>query len=206
MVKKIGFIALLLLLPTALIAQNAESATGGEASMTAGVEMSAFNPDWGCSTSSPFGCQTELFGPTALFDFDLHQKYGIEGEARWLHWHGVGGQVESNYLVGPRYRLFRYRRFQGWFKLGVGGGWITTENYPAAGSLKGSYFVYAPGGAFTYRLNRNMYVRADYEWQVWPSFAGPPAYNPTTGTVLQNNSGLTPNGISVGVAYRFLGQ
>jgi len=205
-VKKIGFIALLLLLPTALIAQNAESATGGEASITAGVEMSAFNPDWGCSTSSPLGCQTELFGPTALFDFDLHQKYGIEGEARWLHWHGVGGQVESNYFVGPRYRLFRYHRFTGWFKLGVGGGWITTEYYPAAGSLKGSYFVYAPGGTFTYRLNRNMYVRADYEWQIWPSFAGPPAYNPTTGTVVQNNSGLTPNGISVGVAYRFLGQ
>jgi hypothetical protein len=51
-----------------------------------------------------------------------------------------------------------------------------------------------------------MYVRADYEWQFWPSFAGLPTYNSTTGTVVQNNSGLTPNGFSVGLIYRFLGQ
>jgi hypothetical protein len=139
-VKKIGFIALLLLLPTALIAQNAESATGGEASITAGVEMSAFNPDWGCSTSSPFGCQTELFGPTALFDFDLHQKYGIEGEARWLHWHGVGGEVESNYLVGPRYRLFRYRRFTGLVQTGSRRRMDHHGELPGGGQPQGQLF------------------------------------------------------------------
>jgi hypothetical protein len=204
MVKKIGLFALLLI-PTALIAQNSQSATGGEASISAGGEMSAFNPDWGCPSSSPF-CASELIGPTAFFDFDLHGKYGLEGEARWLHWHGTGGEVESNYLVGPRYRLFRYGRLSGWFKLVVGGGLITTIDYPAAGSLKGSYFVYAPGGTLNYRLTHRLIVRGDYEWQFWPSFAGPPTYNTTTGEVVQNNSGLTPNGFSLGIAYRFLGQ
>jgi hypothetical protein len=203
-VRKIAYIALLLL-PTALVAQNSESATGGEASIQAGAEFSAFNPDWGCPSSSPF-CSGDLFGPTAVFDFNWHEKYGVEGEARWLHYHGYGGEVESNYIAGPRYRVFRYHRFDGWFKLGLGGGWITTPNYPAAGSLKGSYFLYAPGGTVDYRLTRDMYVRADYEWQFWPSFAGPPTYNSTTGTVVQNNSGLTPNGFSVGLIYRFLGQ
>ncbi len=204
--KKIGFFAFILLLPAALVAQSSESATGGEAAMTAGVEMSAFNPDWGCATSSPF-CGNDLIGPTAFFDFDLHQKYGVEGEARWLHWHGPGGnEVESNYLAGPRYRMFRYHNLGAWFKLDLGGGWITTANYPAAGSLKGSYFVYAPGGTLNYRLSRTLSIRADYEWEVWPSFAGPPTYNSTTGTIVQNNSGLTPNGLSIGVAYRFLGQ
>lgn len=204
MVKKIGLFALLLI-PTALVAQNSQSATGGEASISAGGEMSAFNPDWGCATSSPF-CANDLIGPTAFFDFDMHGKYGLEGEARWLHWHGLGGEVESNYLVGPRYRMFRYGRLSGWFKLVVGGGWITTINYPAAGSLKGSYFLYAPGGTLNYRLTHRLIVRGDYEWQFWPSFAGPPTYNTTTGQVMQNNSGLTPNGFSLGIAYRFLGQ
>jgi hypothetical protein len=205
MVKKFGLVALLLF-PAALIAQNSESATGGEAAITAGVEFSSFNPDWGCLNSAPFGCSDELYGPTAVFDFDLHQKYGLEGEARWLHYHGIGGQVESNYVAGPRYRLFRFHRLTGWGKLGLGGGWITTPDYPAAGSLKGSYFIYAPGGTLNYRLSHTIFLRADYEWQFWPSFAGPPSYNSTTGQVLQNNSGLTPNGLSVGVVYRFLGQ
>jgi hypothetical protein len=204
-VKKIGLFVFLLF-PAVLIAQSSESATGGEASLSAGTELSAFNPDWGCSTSSPF-CGNDLIGPAAFFDFDLHSKYGVEGEARWLHWRGYGGgEVESNYLAGPRYRLFRFSRFDGWFKLDLGGGWITTPNYPAAGSLKGSYFAYAPGGTFDYRLTHRLMIRADYEWQFWPSFAGPPTYNATTGKVVQNNSGLTPNGFSLGVAYRFLGQ
>jgi hypothetical protein len=203
-VKKIAFIALLFL-PAALVAQNPESATGGEASMTAGAEFSSYNPDWGCANINPFGCPAQLYGPTALFDADWHNRYGVEGEARYLRFHGLGGEVESNYLVGPRYRMFRVKRFDGWFKVLLGGGWITTPNYPAAGSLKGSYFVYAPGGAFDYRLSRHLYARADYEYQIWPSFAGPPAYDSTTGKVVQNNSGLTPNGLSFGVAYRFLG-
>lgn len=205
MVKKIGLFVFLLI-PAALIAQSSESATGGEASISAGAEMSAFNPDWACSTSSPF-CANDLIGPAAFFDFDLHHKYGVEGEARWLHWRGFGsGEVESNYLAGPRYRVFRHWNLDGWIKVELGGGWITTNGYPAAGSLKGSYFAYAPGGTLDYRLTRRLVLRGDYEWQIWPSFAGPPSYNTTTGTVMQNNSGLTPNGFSVGVAYKFLGQ
>lgn len=203
--KKIAVIALLLF-PIAVIAQSSESATGGEATVAAGVEMSTFNPDWGCPNIAPLGCWTQLYGPTAVFNFDLHQKYGIEGEARWLHWHGNGKMVESNYLVGPRYRLYRLQHLTLWGKLDMGGGWITTPNYPAAGSLKGSYFAYAPGATATYQLTHVIGVRADYEYQIWPSFAGPPTYDPNTGKVVQHQSGLTPNGLSFGVVYRFLGQ
>ncbi len=187
------------------MAQSSESAIGGEASVSAGVEFSTFNPDWGCGNIAPLGCASQLYGPTAVFNFDLHQKYGIEAEARWLHWHGSGGEVESNYLIGPRYRLYRMQRFTLWGKLGIGGGWITTPNYPAAGSLKGSYFAYAPGATLAYRLNRKIDLRLDYEYQLWPSFAGPPSYNPTTGKVEQHTSGLTPTGLWGGVVYSFLG-
>jgi hypothetical protein len=204
-VKKIGLIALLLF-PAALIAQNPESAVGGEASVSAGVEYSTFNPDWGCPNVEPFGCSAEMYGPTAVFNYDLHQKYGIEGEARWLRWGGLGNMVQSNYMIGPRYRLLRFQRFSLWGKLGLGGAWITTPFYPAAGSLKGSYFAYAPGATFAYRLNRTITLRADYEYQIWPSFAGPPTFNPTTGKVQENASGLTPDGFSFGVSYKLLGR
>jgi opacity protein-like surface antigen len=200
------FIIALFLLPTALIAQSSESAIGGEATISAGVEMSSFNPDWGCGNSAPLGCAYELYGPTAVFNFDLHQKYGIEGEARWLHWGGYGGMIQSSYVASPRYRLYRVQRFSLWGKVGLGGAWFTSPNYPAAGSLKGSYFIYQPGATASYRLTHVISVRADYEYQIWPSFVGPPSYDPSQGKVVQHASGLTPNGLSFGVVYRFLGQ
>lgn len=205
MVRTIGFIAILLF-PTLLLAQSSESAIGGEASMAAGVEFSTFNPDWGCTNSAPLGCKAQLYGPTAVFTFDLHQKYGIEGEARWLHYGGSGGMVQSNYFVGPHYRLAQFNRLSLWGKLDIGGAWFTSPNYPAAGSLKGSYFAYAPGATINFRLNHTITLRGDYEYQIWPSFAGPPSYNSTTNSVVQHTSGLTPNGLSVGVVYRFLGR
>ncbi len=203
MVKKIGFLAFLLL-PAALVAQSTPAATGGEASISAGAEMSVFNPDWACAGIS-ITCPNDLIGPTAVFEFDLHRKYGLEGEARWLHWHGAGDFTESNYLIGPHYRVAQFHRLSGWVKVDLGGGWIQTPYYPAAGSLKGSYFVYAPGGTLDYRLTHRLIIRGDYEYQLWPSFAGPPSYNSTTGTLNPNTSGLTPNGFSVGIMYRILG-
>lgn len=202
--RRIGFLALLLL-PTALIAQSPQSAVGGEASLWAGAEFSSFNPDYSCSTNSPFSCSHQLYGPTALFDFNFRSKWSAEGEARWLHWNGVGDQTESDYLIGPRYRFIRYHKFSGYAKVVFGGGWITTPNYPAAGSLKGSYFVYAPGATVDYRLSRHFAARVDYEYQFWPSFAGPPTFN-ASGQLVDHNSGLTPNGFSAGVMYKFLGQ
>lgn len=206
MFKKIGLVFSLLLLPAALLAQNPESAVGGGASIWAGAEGSSFNPDYSCHSNSPFSCGNQLVGPGAFFDFNLHPRWGIEGEARWLHWNGIGSQVESNYLGGGRYRLKRFHRVDIWGKLLVGGGWITTPNYPQVGSLKGSYFVYAPGATLDYRLTHRLSLRGDYEYQIWPSFAGPPTYNTSTGALIEHNSGLTPNGFSVGIAYRILGQ
>lgn len=207
MLKRIGLVALLLI-PAALLGQSQRSATGGTGSIWAGAEMSAFNPDYGCTGTSPFKCGNGglLLGPGVLFDFNPTAKWGVEGEARWLHWRGLGGETESNYLVGPRYRVFQHRRFDGWAKVLLGGGWITTPYYPQAGSLQGSYFATAIGGTADYRLTRRISLRGDYEYQFWPSFAGPPSYNSSTGALIPHNSGLTPNGFSVGVMYRLLGQ
>lgn len=165
--------------------------------------MSAFNPDYSCSSNLPFSCNS-LIGPTAFFDLNVTPKWGAEGEARWLHWNGSGGQIESNYLAGGRYRVFRFHRLNGWLKMLMGAGLITTPGFPVAGSLRGSYFAYAPGGTLEYPITDKISLRGDYEYQRWPAFVGPPEYDPS-GVLVQHNHGLTPNGFSLGVTYRFLG-
>ena len=199
-------IFVLLFLPSLALAQSAESAVGGNSTFWAGGEVSSFNPDYSCSSNKPFGCQGQLVGPAAFFDLNVSPRWGAEGEARWLHWNGDGGQIESSYLAGGRYRVARYDRLGLWVKLLLGGGLITTPGYPGPGSLKGSYFAYSPGGTAEFRLTNQMSIRGDYEYQVWPAFAGPPTFNTGTGAVIQHANGLTPNGFSVGVTYRFLGQ
>lgn len=198
---KTSFFLILLLFSTSVFAQNPQSAVGGNSSLWAGGEFSYFNPDYSCSTSNaPWGCAYAIKGITAVVDMNVHPKWGAEGEARWMHWGGPGGEKESNYVLGPRYRVYRAGRFDTWLKLVAGGGWITTPDYPQAGSLQGSYFLYAPGITFDYRLTRRLAFRADYEYQFWPSFAGPPTASGS------HSNGLTPNGFSGGVVYRFLGQ
>jgi hypothetical protein len=203
MVRRTGFLLVLLLFPLSLLAQSPVSAVGGEAGIWVGGEMSSFNPDWSCPDNNPFACgSNQLIGPTALFDFNARSRWGAEGEARWLHWHGFNGQTQADYLIGPRYEFYQHDRFNFWAKFEMGGGWITTGSKMPY--VKGSYFVYAPGATVDYHLNRRFSVRGDYEYQFWPSFVGLPTLNGTT--FIQHNHGLTPNGFSLGVAYRFLGQ
>lgn len=203
--KRLGILALLLL-PAALLAQSPVAASGGEASFWAGAEVSTFNTDWGCAHNGPLSCfQQQVRGPSAFFDFNARRKWGVEGEARWLDWNGQGKMTISNYLAGGRYQLLQYHGLTGWGKLLVGGGWIQTPNYPIAGSLKGSFFAWAPGAAVEYPLRGRFALRGDYEYQIWPSFYGPPSTGPTGGLV-QHNHGLTPNGFSLGFTYRVLGQ
>lgn len=184
----------LLFFPAVLAAQSPRSAAGGIGGISVGGEFSTFNPDYTCSSSIPFRCSPQALGLTALFDFDVRSGWGAEGETRWLRWNIPAGQVESTYLVGPRYRLIMRGHFSAWAKVLLGGGWITTAHYPQPGSLKGSFFVYAPGGTVEYRLTPHLSARADYEFQEWPSFAA---------GVAGHNHGLTPNGLSFGMAYRF---
>ncbi|HEX4037955.1 MAG TPA: outer membrane beta-barrel protein [Acidobacteriaceae bacterium] len=204
MPKSVSFLLLLALSAATAWGQSPRSAIGGEGGLWVGGEMSSFNPDYSCSSNIPFHCSSQLLGPAVFFNLNLRPRWGAEGEARWMNWHGPGGQSESNYLLGPRYRVFQYHRLSGWTKILFGGGWTTTPYYPQAGSLRGSYFVYAPGGTLSYHLTQHLAIRGDYEYQFWPSFAGPSTFNGST--VVDHNHGLTPNGFSLGVAWRFLGQ
>lgn len=184
-----------------MLAQSPQSAVGGDGTIWAGAGASVFSPDFSCNHDIAFACSYDVIGPTAWFNVNLTSRISSEGEARWMDWHGKGGEKESDYLIGPRYRLYRHSRYSFWLKTLFGGGWITTEGYPHQGSLKGSYFMYAPGGTLEYRLSYHLNLRADYEYQIWPSFAGPPTY--VKGVAVTHNNGLSPNGVTVGVSWRF---
>lgn len=178
-IKKI-FVFSLMFTATAMYAQVARSVTGGGGTFWAGGEISEFAPDYGTS---------HLIGPGVIFDFNATPKIGVVGEARWMHWHGDGGQTHSDYLIGGKYRFYRWNRFDFDAKFLLGGVWI---RFPGdIGS--GSYFAYAPGAFADYHLTRNFNLRADYEYQLLPSAPNIPG---------QPSSGLTPHGLSVGVEYR----
>jgi opacity protein-like surface antigen len=168
-----------LLTATAAFAQLNRSVIGGDGAFWAGGEFSSFTTDYGAAN---------INGPTAIFDLNVTPKIGVVGEASWKHWHGNGGQTHSDYLIGGKYRAYRFRRFDFNAKFLLGGVWV---RFPFdIGS--GSYFAMAPGGFVTYRLTDRFKLRADYEYQILPAAPNIPG---------QPNNGLTPSGFSVGVEY-----
>jgi hypothetical protein len=168
----------------ALYAQVAPSVTGGEGVLWVGGEFASFNPDYGSSN---------IIGPGVSFDFNATPKIALIGEARWLHFNnsGDGGETQSDYLIGGKYRFWRFRNFDFNAKFLVGGVWI---KFPGdIGS--GSYFGYAPGAIVDYRINRKWSARAGYEYILLPSAPNIPG---------QPNNGLEPHGWTVGVEYNIL--
>jgi|HubBroStandDraft_6_1064221.scaffolds.fasta_scaffold387619_1 opacity protein-like surface antigen len=184
MLKKLVGIALLCM-PMFAFSQVASATRGGSLDLWVGAEYSNFKPDFGFN---------RLSGITVLGDLNnivLH-NLGAEGEARWLHFNQYQGETQANYLIGPRYRFFYFRKASFYGKFLMGGGFM---NFPAeAGS--GSYFAYAPGATVEYRLSHHWAARGDYEYQFWPAAPG------LAFTFPKPSSGLTPNGFSVGVSYR----
>ena len=166
-------------------AQAVPSAYQYAGALSAGVDYSNYH------ASFPYASGSRLTGIGAFADWNFAGGHiGVEGAARFLRWGGFYDTSESSYLVGPRYLFPRWHRLQPYGKALVGLGRI---QYPfQIGNA--SYFAVAPGGGVNYRLNYRWTVRADYEFQWWldsPGYANEPKH------------GLTPNGLNIGVAYRF---
>ena len=184
--KKLYLVASSLLLSVPLFAQTFPAGEGPRVSYWVGASVSTFNPDYGCSSNSPFSCwnhQIIGLGPYLDTSSFLLGRIGAEAEAHFLRWHGPAGLTEDSYLGGPRVRLFRYRGMHVTVKFLLGAGHLDVPS-PKVGS--GHYFAYAPGVAVDYRVARRISARLDYEFQRWPGFA---------------SQGLTPNGFSLGFSY-----
>ena len=186
MIRNFLVAAATLLLAPLVFAQVAPSATGGNGSITVGGEVSAFQPD-----SIPGYTGGHVVGPGFFFDIDLMPRWGAEGEARWMLWRGSGGQTQSDYLIGPRYRLLRWHGISGWAKFMMGAG---VEKFPQNIGT-GSYFAMAPGGNLNFPFGRRLTLRLGYEHQFWPAAPNIPSYP---------NNGMHPSGFTLGIGYRII--
>lgn len=184
MPRKFWILALLLLAPRMLPAQAAPAILGGGRSLWAGGEYSNFTPD--------FGPPQRLSSIGVYGDFNWNSRYALEAEARFLHFGGFAGEYENSYVAGPKVVLIRHGKFRPYAKFLLGVGKI---NFPYQVG-NGSYFDFAPAGGLDYRLTRNLALRAEYEYQFWPS---------APGIVGEPNNGLKPNGFSAGVSCRIPG-
>jgi len=176
-----GLVLALLLGPGFMFAQAHPAVLGGGKSLWAGGEYSNYQAD--------FGPPDRLTGLGAFVDFNWNSRFAAEAELRFLHFNGYQGEHQSNYFVGPKYTIIRYGKFRPYAKVLFGIGDI---KFPyKIGS--GSYFAFAPGGGLDYRLTHRIALRAEYEYQFWPS---------APGIAGEPNHGIKPNGFNAGISYR----
>lgn len=143
--------------------------------------------------SFPYQSPQRLQGAGVFGDYHVEHWLWLEGEASFLSFGGFAGSTESSYLAGPRVSVLRRTRLQFFASPLVG---VAAIHYPyAIGSAR--YFAFAPTGGLDYRLSNRWMLRAQYQYQFWldsPGYANAPSHE------------LTPNGIRLGVAYRFFRQ
>jgi hypothetical protein len=124
-------------------------------------------------------------GGAAYFDFDFLRHIGVEGQFHFVK--DPDDLYEKTYEVGPRYYR-TYRKFVPYAKAMYGRG---VFNYPAlADGFRPNlaYNIAAAGVGVDYKVRPYLYVRADWEYQVWFGFQG---------------SSLTPSILTLGAAYHF---
>lgn len=180
MIKKYLLFASLLLIPIVGKAQVVAAGVGGNRSLFVGGFGSYFAPDYG---------YYNLYGVGGYGDYNLTPKLGAEAEVRFLRFHQLADIHEDNYLIGPKYAFYHHHRITAYGKALFGIGEFTFPENAA----HGGYGVVALGGGVDYRLQHRWTVRGDYEYQIWPGFVGEGP----------RPHGLTPDGASVGIAYRF---
>ena len=125
-------------------------------------------------------------GGAAYFDFDGFLPHiGVEGQFHFVK--DPDDLYEKTYEIGPRYYR-TYRKFVPYAKAMYGRG---VFNYPAFSDgfhPNLAYNMAAVGGGVDYKVLPYLYVRADWEYQVWFGSQG---------------SSLTPSILTVGAAYHF---
>jgi hypothetical protein len=146
----------------------------GGAHIVAGGFVSDFSPDYG---------NNRLYGIGGFVDFNLRGHLGLEGEMRFLRFAQTYQVHEDNYELGPRFR-WRYKRYEPYGKFMVGNGQF---NFPFSYG-HGGYLMLVPGAGLDIHVRRFTIRAIDYEYQHWTNF---------------QNSTLSPDGFSSGVAYRF---
>jgi hypothetical protein len=162
---------------TAAAAGQALPTAVAKGNLQAGIGWSYFKPDYG-----PKAIQ----GVTAYGDFDFRPHIGVEAEFHYIALITPTDLAEESFLIGPRFVL-PHNHFNLYAKVVAGIGDINIQEQqdnPQGGA--GKYLAYGIGGGIDYKITHHIVARADYEYQHWSYLTG-----------------LTPSGVTVGVAYRF---
>lgn len=124
-------------------------------------------------------------GFTAYGDVDFRPHIGLEAEFHQVNSTNGDQSYERSYEIGGRY--FRsYGSLVPYIKGMIGRG---NFNYPTD-QTNLAYTLYAGGVGADFKVGSLLRVRAEYEFQKWTDFP---------------NGGLTPQIVTIGVAYHFSG-
>jgi hypothetical protein len=125
-------------------------------------------------------------GFAAYADFDFRPHLGVEAEVHQIYSTNGDLSFERTFEIGGRY-LRTYGPFVPYVKAMIGRG---TFDYPF-NQTELSYNMFAGGIGADVKAGPYLRVRGEYELQKWSSFP---------------NGGLTPQIITIGIAYHFNGK
>jgi hypothetical protein len=140
----------------------------------------------GYCMGKPDYVQQTYQGLTAYADFDFTLHLGVEAEFHQIDSTAGDRALQRTYEIGGRY--FRtYGPVVPYVKAMFGRG---DFQYPY-GLTELGYNMFAGGVGADIKLGPYLHVRGEYEFQKWSSFP---------------NGGLTPQLVTLGVAYHFAGK
>jgi len=183
-----------------IFGQSAPSGRTRKIPIAIGAGFSGYNPDYG---------HGHILGGTLWIDYypnklpSYLRGFGVELEARDLNYGRSpdlpGNLREDTAQGGLIYAWPRYRNFRPYGKFSEGYGNADAES-DAGLRYHNSRTIFSGGGGFEYRLVRSVWLRADYEYGVWPDFFKHPA-TPTTPALPAGR--LNPQGFTLGAVYHF---
>jgi opacity protein-like surface antigen len=143
-----------------------------------------------------------LLGPTLWFDYLPNQLphwmrgFGIEAEAHDLNYIRSDSEppdLRQDYAGGgPIYSWPHYKNYRPYVKYDFGFG--NTDNETVGGHrFHDTRTINAYGGGLDIRTTKNVWLRVDYEYQVWPNY-----FKATL-----PHGVLNPRGITIGAMYHF---
>jgi hypothetical protein len=174
----IGRLALSFFLGSAAVVYGQAAPTASRAAdLQIGIGYSLAHPDYPPAT---------LQGIAAYADLDLRRNLGAEVEFHQVN-HTTGYQSnQRTYEIGVRYHR-EWGPLRPYVKAMIGRGQL---EYPFAEAI-GGYNMFAGGVGADVKFGAHLRLRGEYEFQRWSSFP---------------NGGLTPQILTLGVAYHFGGR
>jgi opacity protein-like surface antigen len=196
--SKLAVAALLLAAALPSISQVAPAARQYSAPLVIGAGFSKFDSDWKVGLKGSAVNGGRLSGGVLWVDWNFYDHpsflrgFGLEVEARDLNYSRTGNVPtlrEDTAAGGVIYTWRHYRKIHPYGKLLAGLGSIDFEHLSPTYSHDSRTF-YAPGGGIEYRAWGNVWVRGDYEYQLWTEF-------------FLKNQTMKPCGLTVGASYDF---